>query len=39
VAAVRALRQAGTPTALQALRAFAEDKEAAVRDAAMKSVK
>lgn len=36
VAAVKALRQAGTPAALQALKTFAQDKDTAVRDAATK---
>jgi len=39
VAAVRALRHAGTPAALQALKSFADDKETAVRDAAKKPSK
>ena len=39
VAAVRALRQAGTASALQALKTFAEDKDPAVRDAATKPAK
>ena len=36
VAAVRALRDAGTPSALQAVKALASDKDSAVRDAALK---
>jgi len=39
VSAVRALRQAGTPAARQALKTLADDKETAVRDAATKPPK
>jgi hypothetical protein len=39
VAAVRALREAGTPPALQAVRALIADKDPAVRDAATKSAR
>jgi HEAT repeat protein len=38
-AAVRALRDVGTPTALQAVKGFAQDKEQVVRDAATKPTK
>jgi hypothetical protein len=39
VAAVRALREAGTPAAFQAVRSLIADKDPAVRDAATKSAK
>jgi hypothetical protein len=39
VAAVKALRQAATPAALETLKTFAQDKDMAVRDAATKAAK